>query len=92
MSDTHALRLFELRPGASEGEEWTLRKQDSPEGGVSCAHLLLFTPDGKVLVAVGASGAVNVIDLESWEVMEVIICTYMQLLRSVEVNQAACMG
>ncbi len=72
MSDTHALRLFELRPGASEGEEWTLRKQDSPEGGVSCAHLLLFTPDGKVLVAVGASGAVNVIDLESWEVMEVL--------------------
>jgi U3 small nucleolar RNA-associated protein 4 len=64
--------LFELRPGASEGEEWTLRKQDSPEGGVSCAHLLLFTPDGKVLVAVGASGAVNVIDLESWEVMEVL--------------------
>ena len=33
---------------------------------------LALHPGGKVLVAVGASGAVNVIDLESWEVMEVL--------------------
>ena len=71
VSDTHSLRLFEMTPGGDD-EEWTLRKQDSPAGGVTCAHLLLFTPDGKVLVAVSASGAVNVIDLESWEVMEVL--------------------
>jgi U3 small nucleolar RNA-associated protein 4 len=82
VSDTHSLRLFELARGSptgasgegedkeGEGEEWTLRKQDNPAGGVTCAHLLLFTPDGKVLVAVGVSGAVNVIDLESWEVMQ----------------------
>jgi U3 small nucleolar RNA-associated protein 4 len=69
VSDTHSLRLFELVRG-EEGEEWTLLKQDTPAGGVTCAHLLLFTPDGKVLVAVGVSGAVHVIDLESWEVMQ----------------------
>ena len=71
VSDTHCLRLFELVQGGEErdAEEWTLRKQDTPAGGVTCAHLLLFTPDGKVLVAVGVSGAINVIDLESWEVI-----------------------
>jgi len=54
-----------------DGDEgWTLRKRESPSGNVSCAHLLVFTPDGKVLVAVGVNGHVNVIDLESWEVME----------------------
>lgn len=37
-----------------------------------CAHSLLFAPDGRRLVAVAASGAVHVIDLESWEVMETL--------------------
>ena len=77
-SDTHALRLFELRRDASkadaDGDEgWTLRKKEPPAGnGAGCAHLLLFAPDGKRLVAVAASGAAHVIDLESWEVMETL--------------------
>jgi U3 small nucleolar RNA-associated protein 4 len=80
-SDTHALRLFELRRDAStadEGEDedegWTLRKREPPAGNGAhlCAHSLLFAPDGRRLVAVAASGAVHVIDLESWEVMETL--------------------
>ena len=56
--------------GAGDGEGMTLRKLESPLGHVTCAHLLVFTPDGKVLVAVSVTGAVHVIDLESWEVMQ----------------------
>lgn len=76
ISDAHSLRLFEVNkteetPGVKR-EEWTLRKQDSPVGGVTSANCLLFTPDGKVLVAVGVNGAVHVVDLESWEVMRTL--------------------
>ena len=50
-----------------------MRKKEPPAGnGAGCAHLLLFAPDGRRLVAVAASGAAHVIDLESWEVMETL--------------------
>ena len=74
-SDTHTLRLFEVRQDLSDNtdesdEGWTLRKKESFGGSVESAHLVLFTPDGKVLIAVGVTGTIHVIDLESWEVME----------------------
>ena len=42
-----------------------MRKKEPPRNGAGCAHLLLFAPDGRRLVAV-AGGAAHVIDLESW--------------------------
>ena len=78
-SDTHALRLFELRrdvsvADAASDEGWTLRKKDPVAGATSAggAHLLTFAPDGRRLVAVAAGGAAHVIDLESWEVMQTL--------------------
>ena len=64
VSDTHALRLFQLI--VEEGGEYRIEKQDTPKG-VNAAQQLVFTPDGKVLIAVGASGAVHVIDLHAGE-------------------------
>ena len=65
VSDTHALRLFQLVLNEENGE-YRIEKQDTPKG-VKAAHQLVFTPDGKVLVAVGASGTVHVIDLQARE-------------------------
>ena len=64
VSNTHALRLFQLI--VEEGGEYRIEKQDTPKG-VNAAQQLVFTPDGKVLIAVGASGAIHVIDLHAGE-------------------------
>ena len=49
VSDTHALRLFQLI--VEEGGEYRIEKQDTPKG-VNVAQQLVFTLDGKVLIAV----------------------------------------
>jgi len=69
VSDTTSMRLFEIDApeGSGSSAGWTVRRQ-APPAGVTAAQLVTFAPDGKHLVAVSATGDVNVIDLDDWVV------------------------
>ena len=74
VSDVKAMRLFDIQSPEGDSEDevtWSIRRQEPP-AGVASAQLLAFAPDGKHLVAVSHSGAVNVIDLEAWAVCDVL--------------------
>lgn len=72
VSDVMSLRLFEISSPKDDDEiTWSVRRQEPP-AGVTSAQLLAFAPDGKHLVAVAASGAAHVIDLDEWVVSSVL--------------------
>ncbi|OUS49586.1 quinon protein alcohol dehydrogenase-like superfamily [Ostreococcus tauri] len=73
VSDVQTLRLFEIQSPKDDNDDmtWSITRQDPP-AGVTSARLLAFAPDGKHLAAVSHAGAVNIIDLESWTLCDVL--------------------